>query len=87
MLGARITDYTGGYNLFSKKLLKSLDLDSLQAGGYGFLIELKYKALHNCRAVTQVPIVFMDRQHGTSKIPRGIIFKNLALVTKLAFSK
>jgi dolichol-phosphate mannosyltransferase len=87
LLGARITDYTGGYNLFSRQLLESLDLGSLQAGGYGFLIELKYKALHRCRNAVQVPIVFMDRQHGTSKIPRGIIFDNLTLVAKLRFSK
>jgi len=84
-LGSQITDYTGGYNLYSTSLLKRIDLNNLHAGGYGFLIELKYRALHNCQAVEQVAIVFMDRQHGSSKIPRNIIFKNLVLVPQLAF--
>lgn len=79
-LGSKITDYTGGFNLFSSDLLRKIDLDNLQAGGYGFLIELKYKALQHAREVKQIPIVFMDRTHGDSKLPRGIIFKNLLLV-------
>lgn len=87
LLSSRISDYTGGFNLYSSELLKSIDLDSLQASGYGFLIELKYKALQKCQDVRQVPIVFMDRQHGSSKIPRGIIIKNLVLVAKLRADK
>ncbi len=83
-LGSRIHDYTGGFNLYSKKLLGVLDLDSLQAGGYGFLIELKYKALSHCRSVREVPIVFMDRRHGNSKMPKSTIVKNLLLVPSLA---
>lgn len=83
-LGSAITDYTGGFNLYATELLKKVDLQTLQAGGYGFLIELKYRALKNCRHVEQVPIVFMDRQHGVSKIPRSTILKNLILVPKLA---
>jgi dolichol-phosphate mannosyltransferase len=83
MLGSRITDYTGGFNLYSANLLNSVDLDSLLAGGYGFLIELKYRALSKCQAVAQVPIVFMDRTHGESKLPKDIIIKNLLLVAKI----
>jgi len=82
-LGSRITDYTGGYNLFSSNLLRSIDLDMLQPSGYGFLIELKFKSLKNCNNITQIPIVFMDRQHGTSKMPKSTIFKNLLLVPKI----
>lgn len=87
MLSSRISDYTGGFNLFSAKLLDEINLDSLQAGGYGFLIELKYKALNKCHGVEQVPIVFMDRRHGSSKIPHGIILKNLLLVANLKFNE
>jgi dolichol-phosphate mannosyltransferase len=83
MLGSQISDYTGGYNLFSTKLLKKINHKTLQAGGYGFLIELKYKAMKNCANLQQVPIVFIDRQHGDSKLPRGIILQNLSLVAKL----
>lgn len=87
MLSSKVSDYTGGFNLYSADLLRKVDLDSLQASGYGFLIELKYKALQKCSDVRQVPIVFMDRQHGSSKIPRGIIIKNLVLVAKLRTDK
>lgn len=82
-LGSKIHDYTGGYNLYSKQLLSSLDLTSLQHGGYGFLIELKYRAIRNTTNVREVPIVFMDRLHGTSKIPKNTLIKNLVLVPKL----
>jgi dolichol-phosphate mannosyltransferase len=84
-LGSRITDYTGGYNLYASSLLRKIDLKSLEAGGYGFLIELKYDALKLCEHTAQVPIIFMDRQHGKSKIPRDTILKNLLLVPRLRF--
>jgi len=86
-LGSQITDYTGGFNLYSSGLLRKLNLNKLEAGGYGFLIELKFKALQNSDDVAQVPIVFMDRQHGISKIPRSTIIKNLKLVPQLRFGK
>jgi dolichol-phosphate mannosyltransferase len=84
-LGSKVTDYTGGYNLFSVDLLKKIDLDSLQAGGYGFLIELKYRAIQNCHGIRQIPIIFMDRQYGISKIPRDTLIANLILVPTLRF--
>jgi len=82
-LGSKIHDYTGGYNLYATNLLKKVGLDTLQAGGYGFLIELKYRALKHSYHVAEVPIVFMDRTHGVSKIPKNTIFKNLLLVPTL----
>lgn len=86
-LGSKITDYTGGYNMYSADLLRRIDTGSLQASGYGFLIELKYRALQHSKSHHQVPIVFMDRQHGTSKIPKSTLFKNLVLVPKIRSSK
>jgi dolichol-phosphate mannosyltransferase len=86
-LGSKITDYTGGFNLYSADLLRKLDLGTLQSGGYGFLIVLKYRALQACHSVRQVPIVFMDRQHGNSKIPKNTLVKNLVLVPQIKFKK
>lgn len=83
MLGRKISDYTGGFNMYSAKLLKKMDIDTVQAGGYGFLIELKYKALKNSKKTTQIPIVFLDRQHGSSKIPKSTLVKNFFLVFKI----
>jgi dolichol-phosphate mannosyltransferase len=85
-LGNSIHDYTGGFNLFSTRLIKSINPDSLKADGYGFLVELKYRAVKRCQHVKEVPIVFTERQHGVSKLPRNTILKNLLLVPKLALS-
>ena len=85
LLGSALTDYTGGYNLYSARLLRSLDLRALRATGYGFLIELKYLASRSARGVVQVPITFMDRRVGQSKIPSSTILTNLLLVPRIRF--
>jgi dolichol-phosphate mannosyltransferase len=87
LLGNKITDYTGGYNLYKATLLKKMNIDSIQSGGYGFLIDLKYRALQQATHVAQVPIVFLDRQHGSSKIPKNTIIKNFILVPKIRYGK
>jgi dolichol-phosphate mannosyltransferase len=87
ILSTKITDYTGGFNLYSRKLLEKLDLDTLRAKGYGFLIELKYRALKASKYTSEIPIVFLDRKHGSSKIPKSTLFKNLVLVPMIKVSK
>lgn len=83
ILGMRISDYTGGFNMYHVDLLKRVDMSGIGATGYGFLIELKYKALKNCRSISEIPIIFDDRTQGKSKIPKSTIIKNLVLVFKL----
>lgn len=85
-LGSKITDYTGGFNMYKTSLMKKINPDTITAGGYGFLIELKYKALQATSSIAEVPIIFLDRENGVSKIPKSTIFKNLALVVKLKFT-
>ena len=82
-LNKEISDYTGGFNLYSAELLKTIDLNNIKSAGYGFLIELKYKASDHAVSIYQVPIVFHDRQHGKSKIPKSTLIKNFFLVQKL----
>lgn len=82
-LGNTITDYTNGLNLFSTDLLKKVDTSDLGATGYGFFIELKYKALKQSKNFVQIPITLVDRQHGESKITKDTLFINLLLVPKL----
>ena len=84
-LGGKVTDYTNGLNLFSTKLLKDLELDTLSSAGYGFFIELKYKAVAHAKDFNQIPIILTDRQQGKSKIPKNTIFINLLLVPRLKF--
>lgn len=83
LLGSGITDYTGGYNLYSTKLLKKIDLTQLDSSGYGFLIALKFYSLKNASKVKQIPIVFIDRKVGESKMPMNTLVKNLLLVFRL----
>ena len=85
VLGLRLTDYTGGFNMYGAGLLKKIGMESIGAKGYGFLVELKYKALRQCASFAEIPIVFPDRTHGKSKIPSSTIFRNFALVFKLRF--
>jgi dolichol-phosphate mannosyltransferase len=86
-LGSKISDYTGGFNLYSSELLRKINLDNIQSSGYGFLVELKYKASKKASNIHQVPIIFHDRQHGKSKIPKNTIVKNFLLVPKLKLNK
>lgn len=86
-LGNTITDYTGGYNMYRTDVLKKIHINTLRSGGYGFLLELKYRALQVAQSPYQIPIVFHDRQHGKSKIPKSTLFKNFILVPKIRFQK
>lgn len=87
LLDRRISDYTGGYNLYSKNLLRSIKMDDVYSKGYGFLIDLKYRALGKSKKVAEVPIIFTDRQHGKSKMPKSIIISNFLLVPRIRLKK
>ena len=82
-LGSKIHDYTGGFNLYSKSLLQKIPLDSVSANGYEFLMALKYHALQYVDSATEVPIVFLDRKHGKSKMPKMTIVKTIMLVPRI----
>jgi dolichol-phosphate mannosyltransferase len=83
ILGGKISDYTGGYNMYSSALMKRIDPSTIYSSGYGFLIDLKFHALKHAKSVHQIPIVFADRQHGKSKLPKSTILKNLLLVPRI----
>lgn len=83
VLSRRMTDYTGGFNLYSSRLLSEILRDPISANGYGFLLVLKYRALLECRSFSEIPIIFVDRTHGTSKMPKGTLWKNFALVPQI----
>jgi dolichol-phosphate mannosyltransferase len=87
VLGRVLSDYTGGFNMYSCELLQKLDFRNVTTRGYGFLIELKYKAAAAAGKIAEVPIVFMDRTNGTSKIPKSTIFRSFWLVLRLKWSR
>ncbi|MBF4463340.1 MULTISPECIES: polyprenol monophosphomannose synthase [unclassified Rathayibacter] len=86
-LGSKITDWTGGFNLFSTRLLRTLHLETIRAAGYGFQIVLKSRALRQYPGVREIPIVFLDRTVGSSKIPGDTLLKNLLLVLRIRFGR
>lgn len=83
ILGHKVTDYTGGFNMYSVDVLKRINWDRLDNAGYGFLIDLKYQAQQVGKKIIEVPIQFLDRQHGQSKMPLNTIFKNFSLVLRI----
>jgi dolichol-phosphate mannosyltransferase len=68
VLGVGVRDLTGGFKCFRRSVLESLDLDSVHADGYGFQIELTYRAIKAGFDVVEIPIVFRDRRVGQSKM-------------------
>jgi dolichol-phosphate mannosyltransferase len=85
LLGVPVRDLTGGFKCFHRKVLEEIHLDSVHADGYGFQIELTYYALKAGFSVVEVPIVFRDRQLGTSKMSPRIALEAVWKVPALRF--
>ena len=86
ILGASVRDLTGGFKCFKRETLQALNLDQVQTVGYGFQIELTWRALQRGLKVVEVPIIFTDRVAGQSKMSASIFTEALLLVWKLRFS-
>ena len=72
ILGLPYHDLTGGYKCFRRQVLEALDLDAIGASGYGFQIEMTYRAHKAGFTIKELPIIFVDRQVGRSKMSKGI---------------
>ncbi len=81
MLGLAINDATAGYRVYRTDALATISLDGIQAGGYGFQVEMTYRTVRKGLSVVEIPICFRDRVAGTSKMDRGIILEAFKLVT------
>ena len=85
ILGAPISDFTGGFNGWRRPVLKSVQLETLRSDGYSFQIELKYRAhLLGFRTV-EFPIIFEDRKVGKSKMSKRIVLEALKRVWGFRF--
>lgn len=82
-LGVDIRDLTGGFKCFRRAVLERIDLEAVTSKGYAFQIELTYRALRAGFRVVEVPIVFVDRTHGKSKMSRTIFLEAVARVPLL----
>ena len=72
VLGMKVYDTTAGFKCYSRKVLESIDLDKVKMKGYGFQIEMKYSAYKLGFKIREVPVIFVDRTEGTSKMSSSI---------------
>lgn len=87
VLGMKIHDCTAGFKCYSRKVLETIDLDDVRMKGYGFQIEMKFTAWKLGFKLVEVPIIFINRQLGTSKMSSGIFGEAFWGVIKLKFRK
>ena len=86
VLGVHVNDMTGGFKVYQAATLAALDVASLQSDGYVFQIETTFKAIKQGYRVIEVPITFVDRVAGKSKLSRGIVIEAMTKVWTLRFS-
>jgi dolichol-phosphate mannosyltransferase len=87
MLGTRLNDMTAGFRVFSVPFLKTMDLESINARGYSFQIEMAYRTMQKGGRVAEVPIAFIEREVGESKMSRAIVIEALVLMTKFGMKR
>ena len=85
--GVKLTDLTGGYNLYTRKVLEGIRLDEISSKGYSFQIEMKAMTVFKKFPVTEVPIIFRDRFDGTTKMSGGIFNEAVFKCWKIRFKK
>jgi dolichol-phosphate mannosyltransferase len=87
LLGLPVRDLTGGFKCFRREVLETLDLDGVHADGYGFQIELTYRAAGAGFTVVEVPILFRERRVGRSKMTTRIAVEAVWKVPALRFRR
>lgn len=87
VLGMKIYDSTAGFVCYSRKVLSTINLDRIRMKGYGFQIEMKYNAYKLGFKITEVPIIFVDRKEGKSKMSSSIFGEAFKGVIALRFRK
>lgn len=83
--GLRIMDTTAGFMCWTRRVLETIDLDSIKFVGYAFQIEMKYTASKLGFNVVEIPIIFTDRTEGTSKMNKGIFKEAIFGILDLRF--
>ena len=83
VLGVPVRDLTGGFKCFRRVVLETIDLDAIAARGYGFQIEGTYRALRAGFRVVELPITFVDRRVGESKMSGAIVLEAMRQVPVL----
>jgi len=86
LLGVPVRDLTGGFKCYRRRVLETIDLDAIDSKGYAFQIETTYRTLRSGFRVEELPIHFVDREEGGSKMTRGIVAEAVWKVPALRFA-
>lgn len=81
--GLPVRDTTGGFKCFRRRVLEQIDLDAVQSDGYSFQIEMTFKAWKKGFTICEIPIIFVDRRAGQSKMSKKIVREAIVMVWKL----
>lgn len=81
--GMPLTDCTSGFNCYKRKVLEAINPDTIHSDGYSFQIEMHYKAWKKGFKIKEIPIIFVDRHSGSSKLSQNIIWEAVFIVWKL----
>lgn len=81
--GLQLMDCTSGFKCFRRSALESIDLGKVRSDGYSFQIEMNYRCMEKGLKITEIPIIFIDRHAGSSKMSRKIVREAVLMVWKL----
>ncbi len=81
--GMKVSDPTSGFKCYSREVLESINFHRVMSNGYSFQIEMKYRAYRKGFSIGEIPIIFVDRHSGSSKMSRAIIIEALIVVWRL----
>lgn len=81
--GLQVFDATGGYKCFRRKVLEAIDLSDVRSNGYAFQIEMSFRAWRKGFRIVEIPIVFVDRTEGSSKMSKRIVREAVWMVWRL----
>jgi|ERR1039458_734077 dolichol-phosphate mannosyltransferase len=87
LLGLHVADSTAGFRVYRRSALEKIDYATVEAEGYGFQIEMTYRARSAGATIREVPITFIDRARGTSKMSSAIVLEALVIVTGWALKR
>ncbi len=85
--GLPLRDSTGGFKCFHRKVLAEIELDAIRSDGYSFQIEVNFRSWRKGFSMVEIPIVFVDRHSGTSKMSRRIVWEAMWLVWRLRLER
>jgi dolichol-phosphate mannosyltransferase len=86
MLGVRVKDATGGFRVYHAQTLRKIDLNGIQSAGYCFQIDMTLRVLQSGLTIVEVPITFVERERGASKMSSSVIFESFTRVARWGLS-